>query len=74
MSIKEIDYIKISEYIMLFNCMKALRLFAVISSVMYFFALFFKIILEAEEDFEGHRVLTFCGEASGFYTACYNGW
>mgnify|MGYP002635511833 CR=1 FL=1 len=54
--------------------MKALRLFFVISRVMYFFAMFFKIILEAEEDFEGHYVLTYCGQAEGFYVACYNGW
>ena len=58
----------------MFNCMRALRLFFVIASVMYFFALFFKIVLEAEEDFEGHIVLTDCGQAIGFYPACFGSW
>ena len=59
---------------LLFNHMKAIRLVFVIASVMYFFAMFFKIILEGEEDFEGHRVLTVCGQADGYFSACFNGW
>ena len=35
---------------LLFNHSKAIRLVFVIASVMYFFAMFFKIILEGEED------------------------
>ena len=46
-------------------------MFMVIVSLAYFSAMFFKILMELEEDYFGHIVFTECDSAGGFFQSCY---
>ena len=72
--IKLIDYNKISEFLYLGYILKTLRMFMVIVALSYFSAMIFKIIIEIEEDFYGHIVMTACDDAGGYFKACYDLW
>ena len=68
------DYSRTTEFLLFHQLLKGGRLFFVISCTCYFFAMFFKIIVVAEEDFEGHITLSFCDNAGGYFAACYDSW
>lgn len=72
--VKDRDYSRIGEFLLFHNVLKGLRIFLVITCTCYFFAMFFKIIVVGEEDFEGHITLSFCDNAGGYFVACFDGW
>ena len=71
---KNRDYNYISEFLYIGFTFKTLRMFMVIISLAYFSAMFFKIVIEIEEDWFGHIVMTECDDAGGYFKACYDLW
>lgn len=68
------DHSRNTEFLLFHQVLKGGRLFFVISCTCYFFAMFFKIIVVGEEDFEGHITLSFCDNAGGYFAACHDSW
>ena len=71
--LKVLDLNKIEEFLYISFCLKAMRLFIIIASISYFTAMFFKIIIELEEDFYGKDTLQECTDgAIGYFKGCYD--